>query len=142
VYLTSYYTFYLDSFEKLPHFAQSFNVRTVVVNRRGYPGSTSYTDDELEDLNQGRKSYLDNLGSLVASFVEKFIDENENNEGGSIPKMGENGQSGGIAIIGWSAGAITAMSMFADPSLVSGRAYSLLQKYVKDLVFYGEYTLL
>ncbi|KAF5334567.1 hypothetical protein D9758_015783 [Tetrapyrgos nigripes] len=125
-----------DSFEKLPQVAHSFNLRTVVASRRGYPGSTSYTEDELEDLNQGRKAHLDKLGSLVGSFVEKFIDENENSESGPIPKIGEEGRTGGIAITGWSSGAITAMSMFADPALVSGRAYSLLQKYVKDLVIY------
>ncbi|KAK7462247.1 hypothetical protein VKT23_007850 [Stygiomarasmius scandens] len=121
------------SFGKLPQHAHSFNLRTVVANSRGYPGSTPYTKSEVEDLEQGKKVHLERLGSLVASFIERFIEENEKGEG--IPKIGSGGKSGGIALLGWSSGAITAMSMFADPALVSSKAYTLLQKYVKDLVF-------
>ncbi|THU95907.1 hypothetical protein K435DRAFT_112270, partial [Dendrothele bispora CBS 962.96] len=123
------------SFEKLPQYAHSFNLRTVVVNRRGYPGSTPYTESEMEDLNQGKKVHLEKLGSLIGSFVERFIEENEKT-GAGIPKISGEGKSGGVAIMGWSIGAVSAMSMFADPALISPKSYSLLQKYVKDLVFY------
>ncbi|KAF9254804.1 hypothetical protein L218DRAFT_831845, partial [Marasmius fiardii PR-910] len=72
-----------DGFEKIHSAAHALNLRTVVWNRRDYPGSTPYTDSELEDLKQGRKAFLDRIGRQVGEFLVRFV-ENEN-----IPKASE-----------------------------------------------------
>ncbi|KAG6886754.1 hypothetical protein C0995_005196, partial [Termitomyces sp. Mi166 len=42
-----------EGFEKMHAFAHGFNLRTVIWNRREYPGSTKYTDVEIDDLHNG-----------------------------------------------------------------------------------------
>ncbi|KAG7087844.1 hypothetical protein E1B28_013782 [Marasmius oreades] len=114
----------------LHDFAHPLNLRTVVWNRRNYPGSTRYTESELEDLNQGRKIFMDRIGGQVGEFLERFI-ENEN-----IPKATGDRKAGGIAIMGWSMGTASALAIFSDSTLVSPESYSKLEPYVKDCVLY------
>ncbi|RDB30090.1 hypothetical protein Hypma_013908 [Hypsizygus marmoreus] len=116
-----------QGFVHLHDHAHPLNLRTVVCNRRDYPGSTRYTDSELDDLRHGRKDFLDRLAIQVGWFLEKFIDEE------NIPKVGADRKSGGFAILGWSMGTATAMSLFSDQSLIS---YTKLEPYVKDLILY------
>ncbi|KAH0581827.1 hypothetical protein J132_09537 [Termitomyces sp. J132] len=115
-------------FEKLHGYAHKCNLRTVIWNRRDYPGSTEYTDAEIDDLNNGRKVFLDRLGIQVADFLKRYI-ENE-----SVPKVSADRKNGGFAIMGWSMGTATAMPLFSDPSLISSELYVLLEQYVKDLI--------
>ncbi|KAG6871570.1 hypothetical protein C0995_002970, partial [Termitomyces sp. Mi166 len=42
-----------EGFEKMHTFAHGYNLRTVIWNRREYPGSTKYTDAEIDDLHNG-----------------------------------------------------------------------------------------
>ncbi|KAF8067693.1 hypothetical protein FPV67DRAFT_1416215 [Lyophyllum atratum] len=118
-------------FEKMHEYAHVNDLRTVIWNRRDYPGSTKYTDAELEDLNEGRKVFLDRLAVQVADFLKQYIEKE------SIPKISADHKSGGFAIMGWSMGTATAMALFSDPSLISSELYALLEPYVKDLVLYG-----
>ena len=84
--------------EKLHAFAHQFNMRTIIWNRRDYPGSTPYTDSELEDLSQGRKIFIDRAGSQLGEFLFQLVDKEQ------IPRATDGGISGGIAIMGWSVG--------------------------------------
>jgi len=117
-----------DGFERLHDYAHRYNLRTVIWNRRDYPGSTKYTDAELDDLNNGRKVFLDRLAIQVADFLKQYIEKE------SIPKITADRKFGGFAIMGWSMGSATAMPLFSDPSLISPELYTLLEQYVKDLV--------
>ncbi|KAF8067706.1 hypothetical protein FPV67DRAFT_1415804 [Lyophyllum atratum] len=117
-------------FEKMHEYAHANDLRTVIWNRRDYYGSTKYTDAELEDLNEGRKVFLDRLAVQVADFLKQYIEKE------SIPKISADHKSGGFAIMGWSMGTATAMPLFSDPSLISSELYTLLEPYVKDLVLY------
>ncbi|KAF9259309.1 hypothetical protein L218DRAFT_875127 [Marasmius fiardii PR-910] len=116
--------------EKLHGVAHSLNLRTVIWNRRDYPGSTPYTDRELQDLQQGRKVFLDQIGREIGEFLAQFI-ENED-----IPEATSDNTRGGIAIVGWSLGCITAMTLFSDQRLVPPKAYLKLEPYIKHLVLY------
>ncbi|KAK7440951.1 hypothetical protein VKT23_016728 [Stygiomarasmius scandens] len=115
-------------FEKLHDHAFKLNLRTLIWNRRDYPRSTKYSDEELEDLNQGRKVFIDKLGRQLADFVKQFI-QKEN-----IPIATADRKAGGVAIMGWSMGAATAMSVFSDPSLLSTESYNLLKDYIIHLI--------
>ncbi|KAG6830960.1 hypothetical protein H0H92_013672 [Tricholoma furcatifolium] len=119
-----------DGFEKLHEYAHKCNLRTVIWNRRDYPGSTKYTDAELDDLNSGKRAFLDRLAIQVADFLKQYIEKE------SVPKINADRTSGGFAIMGWSMGTATAMPLFSDPSLLNLELYSLLEQYVKDLILY------
>ncbi|KAG6917598.1 hypothetical protein DXG01_001827 [Tephrocybe rancida] len=118
----------MASFEKLHSYAHEFNLRTILWNRREYPGSTKYTDAEVDDLNNGRKIFLNRLAILVGDFIKQFVEKE------SVPKISSDRKSGGFAILGWSMGTATAMPLFSDPTLFSEDSYDLLEMYVKDLV--------
>ncbi|EEB93610.1 hypothetical protein MPER_07705, partial [Moniliophthora perniciosa FA553] len=115
-------------FEKLHDYAHELNLRVLIWNRRDYPGSTKYTDEELEELNQGKKIFIDRLGAQVADFLKQFIEKEK------IPKATPDRKAGGIAVMGWSMGTATAMSLFSDPSIISSELYNHLKEYVKDLI--------
>ncbi|KAG7090233.1 hypothetical protein E1B28_011833 [Marasmius oreades] len=117
-------------YEKLHSVAHPLNLRTVIWNRRDYPGSTPYTDSELEDLRQGRRVFMEKIGVQVGEFLEQFI-ENEN-----IPKVSSDHKAGGIAIMGCSMGNSSAMALFSDPKLSPPETYLKLKPYIKDLVLY------
>ncbi|KAL0570732.1 hypothetical protein V5O48_011223 [Marasmius crinis-equi] len=117
-----------DGFEKLHEHAHSLNMRLLLWNRRDYPGSTKYTQAELQDLVEGRKIFLDRLGHQLADFILQFVEKED------IPPATSDCTRGGITIMGWSMGTATAMSLFSDPQLLSPGAYAVLEKYVKDLV--------
>ncbi|KAG6878224.1 hypothetical protein C0992_008439 [Termitomyces sp. T32_za158] len=117
-----------ECFEKIHTFSHEYNLRTVIWNRREYPGSTKYTDAEIQDLHHGRKVFLDRLAIQVGDFVRQFVER----EG--IPKISEDRKTGGFAILGWSMGTATAMPLFSDKSLFSKKTYALLESYVKDLI--------
>ncbi|KAF5354581.1 hypothetical protein D9758_011230 [Tetrapyrgos nigripes] len=111
--------------------AHSLNLRTVIWNRREYPGSTRYSDEEIEGQVNGRTTFLKGLGVLVKDFLMKFIVQE------NIPKS--NGKTGGVVILGWSMGCMTAMSVFyPDTGVFDGDEEGLktLESYVKDLVLY------
>ncbi|KAF9002892.1 hypothetical protein BDQ17DRAFT_1242627 [Cyathus striatus] len=117
-------------FEKLHDVAKDYNLRTVIWNRRDYPGSTPYTDEELEDLKLGHQIFIERLGKLVTQFIYKFINRER------IPAMTEDRRKGGIALMGWSMGTATEMSFLLDDKLISSEIYNSLEPYVKDLVLY------
>ncbi|KAG6825334.1 hypothetical protein H0H92_004051 [Tricholoma furcatifolium] len=118
------------SFEKLQEYAHRYNLRTVFWNRREYPGSSKYTDDEINDLHSGKKVFLDRFAVQLADFLRQYIEKE------SIPKISPDRKSGGFAIMGWSMGLATAMPLFSDPSLLNLELYVLLEEYVKDLIIY------
>ncbi|KAF5334552.1 hypothetical protein D9758_015777 [Tetrapyrgos nigripes] len=112
--------------------AHSLNLRTVIWNRREYPGSTRYSDEEIEDQVNGRTGFLKGLGVLMKDFLEKFIRQE------NIPKTNHR-KTGGVVILGWSIGCITAMSLFFPDTGVFDddvEGYCTLESYVRDLVLY------
>ncbi|KAL0062747.1 hypothetical protein AAF712_010369 [Marasmius tenuissimus] len=104
------------------------NLRTILWNRRDYPGSTRYTDAELEDLTEGRKVFMDKIGQQIADFIVQFI-EKEN-----IPQASPDFKAGGVAVMGWSMGTASVMTLFSDPTIISPEVYGVLEKYVRDLI--------
>ncbi|KAK7037590.1 hypothetical protein VNI00_011082 [Paramarasmius palmivorus] len=115
-------------FEKLHDYAHEYNIRTIVWNRRDYPGSTRYTNEELAELQQGKRVFIDRLGFQVADFIKQLIEKEK------IPKATLDRKAGGVAIMGWSMGTATAMALFSDPSIISPEVHDHLKEYVKDLI--------
>ncbi|KAJ7671870.1 hypothetical protein B0H17DRAFT_192833 [Mycena rosella] len=119
-----------DGFVPLHEYAHKHNLRTVLWNRRDYHGSTKYTDDELADMNAGRKIFHDRLAVQTAWFLEHFI-KHEN-----TPKVAANRTAGGFIIMGWSSGCPTVLAPFADPAVFPAGLYDTVEPYLRSLVLY------
>ncbi|KAG6885274.1 hypothetical protein C0993_003861, partial [Termitomyces sp. T159_Od127] len=123
-------TFTGENLKKLHNYAHTFNLRTVIWNRRGYAGSSQYNPDELDDLEYGRGAFLERLGVQLAHFLRWFIEQH------NVPRVSADHKTGGFAIMGWSFGNATAMTLFSHRDLLPSQTYDLLKDYVKNLIIY------
>ncbi|KAF8975375.1 hypothetical protein BDQ17DRAFT_1267995 [Cyathus striatus] len=119
-----------DTFRKLHNFAAAFNIRLIVMTRKDYRGSTPYTDEELEDLNNGRQVFLDQLAVLVAFFTRYVITALE------IPKVTSDKRGGGISLLGWSIGISSVLPLFSGCSAVETQLYDEIKDYMKGIILY------
>ncbi|KAK0224202.1 hypothetical protein IW262DRAFT_1295844 [Armillaria fumosa] len=91
-------------FQKVMSVASSNGVRFVAIQRRPFPGSTPFTDEELNVTLTGgsgdeeRNFEVEMRGHEIASFVDIFI-QNHN-----LPRVSSDGKSGGVSLLGWSGG--------------------------------------
>ncbi|KAJ8074517.1 hypothetical protein PM082_015418 [Marasmius tenuissimus] len=125
------------TFEAIQSHAHTYNLRIISLNRRDYAGSSPVSDEELAALGGKDESrareFFDNMGLHLALFIKKFVEE----EG--IPPIleSENGRGrGGIAVMGWSLGSMTAIAPFGNPGIMSDAVYQVLVKYVQGLILY------
>jgi len=118
------------TFKRLPPLGLQRNIRTVLVNRREYKGSTPYTDDELAELNQGKKEFLERIGKELAYFLATFAESH------NIPKASADLKSGGIALMGWSMGHHATMALLGHPGIASSDTYSKLEPYLRHFIMY------
>ncbi|TFK59482.1 hypothetical protein BDN72DRAFT_730434, partial [Pluteus cervinus] len=102
-------------FNKLLELAPDNGIRLVAINRRGYPGSTPFTDSEAavfgEDVSEERRlEFAKNRAVELLAFIGAFI-KNENlppasqNEGGTA--------TGGFSLMGWSLGSAVTFTTLA-----------------------------
>ncbi|KAJ3869847.1 hypothetical protein EV359DRAFT_29064 [Lentinula novae-zelandiae] len=120
-------------FHKVHAHAHAQNLRTVLLHRRDYDGSTSYSATEIEELEQGSVTFWERLSAQVAQFLEIFIERER------IPKLTRKLRgNGGIAILAWSAGCSTVLSFLGGTQnpLISKELYQLLQQYVGNCILY------
>jgi pimeloyl-ACP methyl ester carboxylesterase len=121
-----------EIFARLLPQAISHYLRIVLLDRRGYGGSTTYSESEVESLKLGHKEFLQTMGRQVAEFLVYFLERNE------IPHASADGYSGGIVLIGWSIGAVWALSLLAH-SEIPTNYLKKLQPYVKNVVLVGSH---
>ncbi len=127
-------------------YAADHNLRLVLLNLRGYPGSTPYSTSEL-DLLEGRSVSHDDAGSPqdmalqargmeVAEFLRWFI-KTEN-----IPAIREDpGRGklvGGLSVLSWSGGNAATFAMFAHADRLPEETKSLFNTYLRSFIMYGE----
>jgi hypothetical protein len=101
------------------------------LNRREYSGSSKYTDAEIDDLVSGRKSFFEQLALEVTHFLLWFIQTY------NIPRISHNGKSGGLAIMGWSMGSITTLTVLGQPEVIPKASYRTLEHYLKEMILFG-----
>ena len=101
------------------------------MQRRDYPGSTPYTDTELQSIKDGRKEFIDDVGLLYSNFVHCLSTHND------IPKPSLDGQSGGIVLLGWSFGTATALSVLFEPKSIPQDVRESMKVYLRKVVIYG-----
>jgi len=113
--------------------SHSRNLRTISIQRRDYPGSTPYTDGELQLIKDGRKEFIDNIGLLYSHFVQYLAINSD------IPKISVDGKFGGIVLIGWSFGAATAMSVLFESGGTPQDVYTILEQYLRKVILFGKW---
>ena len=96
------------NFTKVLQHASNVGFRFIAVNRRGYPGSTPFTEDELaighsSDL-ASQSSFLRARGLEIGELLVYLIDTL------ALPPIIDEGHGGGISVMGWSLGNITTMA--------------------------------
>ncbi|KAJ3553765.1 hypothetical protein NM688_g3444 [Phlebia brevispora] len=131
------FMFHGYGFLKMFPYAASHNLRLVALNLRDYPGSTPYTDSELEllcDTNPTNQEIAVRLQGLeIATFLRHFILAND------IPRireLSESKKSGGVAVMSWSLGNVWAVSMFGNLEFLDAETKYILQQTLRTWVIY------
>ncbi|KAJ3913122.1 hypothetical protein F5877DRAFT_84104 [Lentinula edodes] len=134
-------------FKRLLPLNTQYNIRVVAPSRRGFSGSTPFTQDEklffTEDdgseasaTDEAKAKILELRGVEILQFIDGFIQRS------GIPPIQDNSQTvdgngktrkGGLAIIGWSLGATFSLSAIAnvDSSLVSNEMRDRVGQYLR-----------
>lgn len=111
------------------HAASSRTTRIICVNRRGYPGSTPYTANELKVLHHGsddeRLAFLQEEGFLLGLFIDGLITTH------SLPKQG------GVSIAGWSMGSIYTLALRSALVYFPHHIRLRLKAYLKSFIIWG-----
>lgn len=125
-------------FRPMIPFATQNNIRLIILNLHGYPGSTPYTDEELNRLEGGleaREAELQARGLELAEFIRWFISTEE------IPPIregsGEDELIGGLSVLSWSGGNGHTLSMFAHADKLPEETRKLFDEYLRSLILYG-----
>ncbi|CCM00689.1 uncharacterized protein FIBRA_02728 [Fibroporia radiculosa] len=118
--------------------AADHNLRFVALNLRDYPRTTPLSAAELDALRTGGKetqrAEIRARGLEIASFIAWYIEH----EG--IPSItfssGGDPVSGGVAVLGWSIGNCTTISMLANADTLPLDVQGLLGRYMRTLIIY------
>lgn len=101
------------------------------MNRREYSGSSKYTDAEIDELLSGHKSFMERIGLEVTYFLLWFVRTYD------IPSISDNRKSGGLAVMGWSMGNITSLTVLGQADVVPKETYQKLKHYLKEVILFG-----
>ncbi|PIL34391.1 hypothetical protein GSI_03166 [Ganoderma sinense ZZ0214-1] len=131
-----------STFVKTIPLASNYNTRLILLNRRGYPGSTAFTDEELsglpelshdagEDALEDAKNklgvFLRGRAREVFDFLEDLVRQDD------IPPANPERNAGGIVVVGWSFGALWMSALMAYVSTFPVNDVELA-KYVRKVV--------
>lgn len=90
--------------------AHAHNFRVIALNRRDYVGSTQFSQEELNIVNSKDpnelREFLKDRGCEILLFLNWVVEHK------AVPCAREGGK-GGIALLGWSLGNVTTLSMLA-----------------------------
>ena len=116
------------------------------MNRRDYPGSTPYTEEELalvdpppvdastEDMEEAKKNgleFMEHRAREVYEFLEDLVRRER------VPSANPADNTGGIVLGGWSYGGVWMQALLAFVDSFPVRDVDL-SKYVRRVVCYGQ----
>jgi pimeloyl-ACP methyl ester carboxylesterase len=124
-------------YERVQTLAKTSNVRFVAITRRGYKGSTPYSEAELKVMNGGpeeeKSAFMVNRGVDILTFIDKFLTEK------NVPlEPAKNGNPGGVAIIGWSMGNSETNAAIANFAALAPDAQARLAPLIHTLILHGQ----
>uniref|UniRef100_A0A8H7XQY1 AB hydrolase-1 domain-containing protein n=1 Tax=Psilocybe cubensis TaxID=181762 RepID=A0A8H7XQY1_PSICU len=119
------HTFHSAVFLPMIEAAHSVGYRVIAPNRRLYPGSTTYTKQEVEALESGTPDEIERAwtqqGGYLLSFVDNMIQEHDLNE---------------VILIGWSMGSGFLSATVCSMPTFAADAKARLRRHVKGLIWW------
>ncbi|EJC99600.1 uncharacterized protein FOMMEDRAFT_22742 [Fomitiporia mediterranea MF3/22] len=116
-------------FKKVQAIASKANVRFVAVVRRGYKGSSPFSGAEIAAQTGGtdeeKLDFLNARGIELAIFVDKLIRQLD------VPPITGDGKSGGVALLGWSAGTMLTLASIANLDKLSPELKTRFAAYIR-----------
>ncbi|KAF5318329.1 hypothetical protein D9758_018292 [Tetrapyrgos nigripes] len=128
-------------FEKVQTAASQAGLRFVSLNRRGYGTSTNFSSEEKniivqsagatdeQQLKLGAEA-LKTGGHEIALFIDSFIQKHD------LPPFDPKTQTGGVAILGWSAGIYFVLSAAANVDSLPAEASERLAAHIRALIIH------
>ena len=108
-----------------------------MLNLRGYPGSTPYSEEELkrfEGSAKEQKSAVRARGLETAAFVRWFVETEK------IPECHTSGGGGGLSVLApWSGGNCQTLSVLANADMLPEDTRKIFDGYFRTLIMYGKY---
>ncbi|KAK7453506.1 hypothetical protein VKT23_011783 [Stygiomarasmius scandens] len=123
------HTFHSGLFKRIIPVAHARSYRMIAINRREYPGSTPYTEEELKIFAEGpddatRTKLLMTEGSNLALLLDGLI------QSLSLPL------AGGVAVVGWSLGNLYALLLLASITSLPQDTKERLGKFVNRAILW------
>jgi hypothetical protein len=126
---------YTAVFSKTSDVSSDFNARFIAINRRGYSGSTDYSENEKRVLNSGsneeKEAFLAARGQEILSFIDTFVRHND------VPISSEDRKTGGIILLRWSFGNYPVIAALSQVDSLPQERLGLLRNHLKSIVLYG-----
>ncbi|KAL5513086.1 hypothetical protein ACEPAH_3484 [Sanghuangporus vaninii] len=121
--------FHGQIFKRLLPLAANHNLRLVVVNRRDYPGSSPYTEEELDVIRKDNETGNDGFGrgqaAELAQFIRTFIEKEH------IPKPALKYRDGGIVLLSWSSGNGYTLPLLAYADSIPESTREVIEPYLR-----------
>jgi len=114
-------------------------LRLICPNRRDYTGTTSYSKQELAQLQKGEERdlerFFENRAGELAALLTAVI--NELHIPG--PQSTSSGKVGGLALLGWSAGCLDPLLLLSHFAALPTDVKAKLNIYLKSIILLGEH---
>jgi hypothetical protein len=126
----------LAVFRRILPFTQKRNLRIILLNRRDYPGSSPYSDEDLKKCSptsdaETAESFYRTVGEEYVTFMAWLVDH------ANIPPISSDGKKGGIALMAWSAGNAYTIPVLAFADKYPEKLREKLDPYFRKLVLFG-----
>jgi hypothetical protein len=123
----------LAVFRRLMLLAPKYNFRLVCLNMRDYPGSSSFSLEELSAFSTSPREAIRELGHQLALFMAYFVRRYE------IPEIKQHREksTAGIVLLTWSFSNLLHLALLAHAYTLPKETKKLLEKYWRRSVMYG-----
>ncbi|KAL5531561.1 hypothetical protein ACEPAG_4438 [Sanghuangporus baumii] len=126
--------FHGQIFRRLLPFAPQHNIRLVFINRRDYPRSSPYINEDLEKISANdagmNNEFAKARASEFARFIKTFI-EKEN-----IPKASSDWKRGGIVLMAWSSGNAYTLPLLSYADSIPEDTRLFIEPYLRSLILF------
>lgn len=124
-------------FKRLMPLAPQYNIRLVLVNRREYPGSSLFTEEDLNKLQSkddaAHIEFARERAEEIATFIKVFKDQED------IPEASSDGRIGGVSLMGWSSGALQTIAVLGYADLLAESTKKSIEPYLRSYIVFGEF---
>ena len=125
-----------EIFRRLVPLAPEHNLRLVLINRRDYPGSSPYTEADLEKIagndSEMKDEFVRARALEFATFIKTFVEKE------IIPKVSSDWKRGGITLMAWSSGNAYTLPLLSYADAIPEATRQFLEPYLRSLIVLGE----